>query len=651
MNNIDNLTINTLRMLSVDMIGKANSGHPGLPLGAAPMAYALFKDHLKFNPNKPHWSNRDRFVLSAGHGSALLYSLLHVFGYELSMDDLKDFRQVNSKTPGHPEYGHTLGVDATSGPLGQGLAMAVGMALAEAHLHDTFEGANNPVDHYTYALVGDGCLMEGISHEAASFAGAHKLGKLIVLYDSNNITIDGSTDITFVDDTLKRFEAYGWHTQKLEGGTDIEAISKAISMAKQDDRPSLIEIKTVIGFGAGSVEGKNKSHGAPLKEEDYKILKERLGWNYDSFTVPQEVKDNVNEILNRKIKAYDDYKASLHELKAEDLERYEKFVKFIHTEKDVDLSSLMDKEEKIATRAASGKAIQEVAKQVQSLIGGSADLAGSNNTTIDGQGFISKDDYSPRNIHFGIREFAMAAISNGMALHGGVRPYCATFFVFSDYMKPAMRLSALMDVPVVYVLTHDSIGVGEDGPTHQPIEQLAMLRSLPNFTTIRPADYNETIVAWETAIKNHKPTALVLTRQGLPTLDINAKDLVKGAYIAKKENEKLDAIVIATGSELSIAMDAAKELEADGVGTRVVSMPSWDLFEDQTDEYKLSVLPNDTPKISVEALSTFGWERYTKGGIKLGMDSFGASGKGPDLFEHFKINSKAIVDAVKKSVK
>lgn len=651
MNNIDNLTINTLRMLSVDMIGKANSGHPGLPLGAAPMAYALFKDHLKFNPNKPHWSNRDRFVLSAGHGSALLYSLLHVFGYELSMDDLKDFRQLNSKTPGHPEYGHTLGVDATSGPLGQGLAMAVGMALAEAHLHDTFKGANNPVDHYTYALVGDGCLMEGISHEAASFAGSHKLGKLIVLYDSNNITIDGSTDITFADDTLKRFEAYGWHTQKVEDGTDIEAISTAISKAKEDDRPSLIEIKTVIGFGAGSVEGKNKSHGAPLKEDDYKILKERLGWNYDSFTVPQEVRDHVKAIIDEKVKAYDEYKASLNELKTENSERYEKFVKFIHTEKDVDLSSLMDKKEKIATRAASGKAIQEVAKQVQSLVGGSADLAGSNNTTIDGQGFISKDDYSPRNIHFGIREFAMAAISNGMALHGGVRPYCATFFVFSDYMKAAMRLSALMDVPVVYVLTHDSIGVGEDGPTHQPIEQLAMLRSLPNFTTIRPADYNETIIAWEVAIKNHKPTALVLTRQGLPTLDINARDLVKGAYIAKKENEKLDAIVIATGSELSIAMDAAKELEVDGIGTRVVSMPSWDLFEDQTDEYKLSVLPKDTPKVSVEALSTFGWDKYTQGGIKLGMDSFGASGKGGDLFEHFKINSKSIVEAVKKSVK
>lgn len=651
MKNIDNLTVNTIRMLSVDMIGKANSGHPGLPLGAAPIAYALFRDHLNFNPNKPQWFNRDRFVLSAGHGSALLYSMLHLFGYDLSIEDLKEFRQVGSKTPGHPEYGHTAGVDATTGPLGQGISMAVGMALAEAYLREVFKGDNNPVDHYTYSIVGDGCLMEGISHEAASFAGAHKLGRLIVLYDSNNITIDGETDITFIDDTLKRFESYGWHTQKVEDGTDIDSISKAIEIAKADDRPSIIEVKTVIGYGAGSVEGKNKSHGAPISKEDYETLKTRLEWEYEPFTVPSEVKENIEKILAEKIKKYDKYKKDLDELKEKDNSRYDKFVKFIHTEKTVDLSGLLNAKDNDATRSASGAAIQEVAKQVKSLIGGSADLAGSNNTEIKGEGYISKDDYSSRNIHFGIREFAMAAISNGMALHGGLRPYCATFFVFSDYMKPAMRLSALMNAPVIYVLTHDSIGVGEDGPTHQPIEQLAMLRTIPNFTTIRPADYNETIVAWEVAIENKKPTALVLTRQKLPTLDINAKELKKGAYIARKEENKLDAIVIATGSEVSIAIDAASELHDQGIDIRVVSMPSWDLFEEQTCDYRLSILPNDVPKISVEALSTFGWDKYTKGGEKIGLDTFGASGKGEELFKHFDITKEAVIDAVIKATR
>lgn len=651
MKQIDNLTVNTLRMLSVDMIGKANSGHPGLPLGAAPIAYALFRDHLNFNPQKPQWFNRDRFVLSAGHGSALLYSLIHLFGYDLTIDDLKEFRQLGSKTPGHPEYGHTVGVDATTGPLGQGIAMAVGMALAEAHLRERFKGENNPIDHYTYSIVGDGCLMEGISHEAASFAGAHKLGRLIVLYDSNNITIDGSTDITFIDDMLKRFESYGWHTQKIEDGTDVDAISKAIENAKKDDRPSIIEVKTVIGYGAGSVEGKNKSHGAPITAEDYEILKQRLDWNYEPFTVPSDVIENIEKIVAEKVKKYDAYRKTLDDLKSTDNARYEKFVKFIHTEHNVDLKSLLNAKDSDATRSASGAAIQEVAKQVQSLIGGSADLAGSNNTEIKGEAYISKDDYSQRNVHFGIRELAMAAISNGIALHGGLRPYCATFFVFSDYMKPAMRLSALMNVPVIYVLTHDSIGVGEDGPTHQPIEQLAMLRTIPNFTTIRPADYNETVVAWEVAIENKKPTALVLTRQKLPTLDIDATQLKKGAYIARKETNKLDAIVIATGSEVSVAMDAAKELDEQGIDVRVVSMPSWDLFEDQTCDYRLSVLPKDVPTISIEALSTFGWDKYTRGGEKIGINTFGASGKGTDLFKHFDITTDAVIDAVIKATR
>lgn len=647
MDKIDSLTINTLRMLSVDMISKANSGHPGLPLGASPMLYSLFKDHLNFNPEDPNWINRDRFVLSAGHGSALMYSILHVFGYDLTMDDIKNFRQNGSKTPGHPEYGITVGVDASTGPLGQGLAMAVGLALAEAHLRDSLDCKYNPIDHYTYAMVGDGCLMEGISHEAASFAGAHKLGRLIVLYDSNNVTIDGSTDITFIDDTLKRFESYGWHTQKVEDGMDIDAISKAISLAKEDDRPSIIEIKTIIGYGAGSVEGLNKSHGAPIGTDDYNILKERLKWSYDPFTVPTEVKENMDKILAKKKSIYDEYQNRMKEhpkCKA-------KLDELLNENMNVDLSNLLNKEEKIATRAASGKAIQEIAKSIKSIIGGSADLAGSNNTEIKGEPYISKDDYAPRNVHFGIRELSMTAIANGLALHGGVRPYIATFFVFSDYMKPAIRLAALMDLPVIYILTHDSIGVGEDGPTHQPIEQLAMLRTVPNLSVIRPADYNETLYAWEMALNNKKPTALVLTRQALPTLDMDASGLKKGAYIASPEKHRLDAIVIATGSEVQIAFNAQKTLKEQGIDIRVVSMPSWDLFEDQSYDYRNNILPEDVPTISIEALSTFGWDKYTRGGEKIGIDHFGASGKGSELFDFFRINEESIIEAVVRATR
>lgn len=650
---IDNKTISSLRMLSVDMIEKAKSGHPGLPLGSAPMLYTLYKDFLNFNPEKPKWINRDRFVLSAGHGSAILYSLLNLFGFDVSIDDIKNFRQWGSKTPGHPEYGDTDGVDATTGPLGQGITMAVGMALAEAHMrsHFTVDGWS-PVDHYTYALVGDGCLMEGISHEAASFAGSHKLGRLIVLYDSNNISIEGNTDITFHDDTLKRFEAYGWHTQRVEDGNDTEKIKEAIENAKKNERPSIIEVKTVIGFGAGSVEGSEKSHGAPIGEDNRKALVEKIKWNEtEEFTVPEDVKENAAKIVEEKKKVYDEYKKKLQEYESKNPDKYREYIDWIHFKHEADLSKLLDSKEKDATRSASGAALQEVAKAIPNMIGGSADLGPSNNSQIKDSGFISSSDYNERNIHFGVREFAMAAISNGIALHGGLKPFCATFFVFSDYMKPAMRLAALMNLPVTYILTHDSIGVGEDGPTHEPIEHLAMLRSLPNFSVIRPADFNETVHAWEVAQKATKPTALILSRQKLETLKIESENLKYGAYIAKTEKDKLDLVVVATGSEVGVTMEASKILEDKGYGVRVVSMPSWDLFDEQDKEYRESVLPCGVKTASVEALSTFGWDKYTKGGLKIGLDRFGASAPGSELFEHFGFTPEKIADKLESFIK
>lgn len=650
---IDNKTISSLRMLSVDMIEKAKSGHPGLPLGSAPMLYTLYKDFLNFNPEKPKWINRDRFVLSAGHGSAILYSLLNLFGFDVSIDDIKNFRQWGSKTPGHPEYGDTDGVDATTGPLGQGITMAVGMALAESHMrsHFTVDGWS-PVDHYTYALVGDGCLMEGISHEAASFAGSHKLGRLIVLYDSNNISIEGNTDITFHDDTLKRFEAYGWHTQRVEDGNDTEKIKEAIENAKKDERPSIIEVKTVIGFGAGSVEGSEKSHGAPIGEDNRKALVEKIKWNEtEEFTVPEDVKENAAKIVEEKKKIYVEYKKKLQEYESKNPDKYREYIDWIHFKHEADLSKLLDSKEKDATRSASGAALQEVAKAIPNMIGGSADLGPSNNSQIKDSGFISSSDYNERNIHFGVREFAMAAISNGIALHGGLKPFCATFFVFSDYMKPAMRLAALMNLPVTYILTHDSIGVGEDGPTHEPIEHLAMLRSLPNFSVIRPADFNETVHAWEVAQKATKPTALILSRQKLETLKIESENLKYGAYIAKTEKDKLDLVVVATGSEVGVTMEASKILEDKGYGVRVVSMPSWDLFDEQDEEYRESVLPCGIKTASVEALSTFGWDKYTKGGLKIGLDRFGASAPGSELFEHFGFTPEKIADKLESFIK
>ncbi|MDO5717018.1 MAG: transketolase [Tissierellia bacterium] len=650
---VDQKCVDTLRMLSVDMIAKANSGHPGLPLGAAPAVYALYRDHLKFHPKNPDWENRDRFILSAGHGSALLYSTLHLFGYDLSMEDLKEFRQTHSRTPGHPEYGHTPGVEATTGPLGQGLAMGVGMALAEAHLAATFNTEDYKiVDHHTYVLVGDGCLMEGISHEAASFAGSHQLHRLIVLYDSNKITIEGDTDLTFHDDTRKRFESYGWDTQLVEDGTDIDGISEAIARAKQSDKPSFIEIRTVIGYKAGSVEGLAASHGAPLKEDDYAALKSNLGWTEEPFTVPEDVKAHIATIVKEKEAMYAEDMAKMDGYRAAHSSKYDAYhhSMTMNTE-DCDLSTYFGEKKEDATRSSGGRALQEVAQKYPYLLGGSADLGPSNNSEIKGSPFMSAGQFEGRNIHFGVREFAMAAITNGMALHGGVKPYCATFFVFSDYMKPAMRLSALMDLPVIYIFTHDSIGVGEDGPTHEPIEQLAMLRSMPNMSVIRPADFDETLVAWEVALKNKKPTALVLTRQKLPTLGIDAKKLHKGAYIAAKEEREAKAILIATGSEVSLAMEAKEQLKAKGIDVRVVSMPSWDLFEEQSESYKQEVLPKEIGlRISVEALGTMGWEKYTLGGPSIGMHTFGLSGKGSDLFKEFKITAEEIVRQVEEQL-
>lgn len=650
---IDEKTISSLRMLSVDMIEKANSGHPGLPLGAAPMLYTLYKDFLNFNPRDPKWINRDRFILSAGHGSAILYSLLNLFGFDVSIDDIKNFRQLGSKTPGHPEYGETEGVDATTGPLGQGITMAVGMALAEEYLRNKFKVNDfSPVDHFTYALVGDGCLMEGISHEAASFAGSYKLGRLIVLYDSNNISIEGNTNLTFHDDTLKRFEAYGWHTQKVEDGNDIKEIHEAIRRAKEDDRPSIIEVKTVIGFGAGTVSGSEKSHGSPIGKENRAELVKKIKWEEkEAFTVPTDVREEADKVIKDKVLYYDEYKKNLELYKNENKDKYELFIKYLNNDFDLDLKSLINSKEKDATRSASGTALQEVSKSVLNLIGGSADLGPSNKSVINDSTFMSIGDFSGRNIHYGVREFAMAAITNGIILHGGLRAFCATFFVFSDYLKPAIRLASLMKVPAIYILTHDSIGVGEDGPTHEPIEQLAMLRSIPGVSVIRPADFNETVYAWEQAIHSKKPTALVLTRQKLDTLDIPSENLNRGAYIAKESSKDLDLVVIATGSEVGLSLKAASILEEKGVGVRVVSMPSWDIFDDESDEYKESILPSGVKTASVEALSTFGWDKYTKGGLKIGMESFGASGPGDELFDHFGFTPEKVAERLFKFVK
>lgn len=658
MSNIDMMSVNALRVLSADAVQKANSGHPGLPLGSAAMAYELWAKHMNHNPKNPKWPNRDRFILSGGHGSALLYSLLHLFGYgDLSVDDLAQFRQLDSLTPGHPEYRHTVGVEATTGPLGAGMAMAVGMAMAEEHLAAKFNKEGFPiVDHYTFALGGDGCMMEGITSEAFSLAGTLGLGKLIILYDSNKISIEGDTDIAFTENIQKRFDAYGFQTLVVEDGNNLEEIGAAIEAAKADKtRPSMITVKTKIGYGCPAKEGKASAHGEPLGAENITALKENLGWSsQEPFYVPNEVYDNYNSIVEKNVKVEEEWNSL--------------FSKYSETfpdmknlwEKEFDLNvakellndeefwSFTDKPE--ATRNLSGMVINRIKDLVPSFIGGAADLAPSTKTYMNNAGDYSKDNYSGRNLHFGVRELAMAAIGNGLALHG-LRPFVSTFFVFSDYVKPMARLSALMGLPITYVLTHDSIGVGEDGPTHEPIEQLAMLRSMPNFTVFRPADATETIAGWYYAISStNTPTALVLSRQNLPQLPGSSKDALKGGYIIDNSTKEVpDAIIMASGSEVELGIKAKVELAKEGIDVRVVSIPSMDLYEAQSNEYKESIMPKSVrARVAVEAAIDFGWGKYVGlDGAYVTMKGFGASAPAGELFKKFGFTTENVVAAVK----
>lgn len=650
-------SVNAIRILAADAVQKANSGHPGLPLGAAPMAYELWAHHMNHNPKDPEWENRDRFVLSGGHGSALLYSLLHLFGYGLTLEDLANFRQADSLTPGHPEYGHTVGVEATTGPLGAGMGMAVGMAMAEAHLAAVFNRPGYPVvDHYTYALGGDGCMMEGISSEAFSLAGTLGLHKLIVLYDSNKISIEGSTDIAFTENVQKRMEAFGFQVITVEDGNDIEAIGKAIEEAKADKtHPSFITVKTQIGYGCPAKQGKASAHGEPLGVDNVAALKENLGWeSQEPFYVPEDVYENYRSLAEAGAKTqgqwtamFAEYAAKFPELKSTWDACHDSQIA-VNLYEDEAYWAYEDKPQ--ATRNLSGILLNYLKDRIPALIGGAADLAPSTKTYMNGLGDFSKDNYAGRNLHFGVRELAMSAIGNGLALHG-MRPFVSTFFVFSDYTKPMARLSALMKLPVTYVFTHDSIGVGEDGPTHEPIEQLAMLRSMPNFNVFRPADATETAAAWYFAVTAAEaPTALVLTRQNLPQLSGSSKAALRGGYILEDSKKDVpDAILIASGSEVSLIVEARKILAESGIDVRVVSMPSMDVFEQQSQEYRESVLPkNVRRRVAVEALSDFGWGRYVGlDGACITMHGFGASAPADQLFEKFGFTAEHIADTVK----
>lgn len=642
---------------SLREVEKSKSGHPGLPLGAATMAYTLW-GKMNHNGKNPKWDNRDRFVLSAGHGSMLEYSLLHLFGYGITVEDIKNFRQVGSLTPGHPEYGHTQGVEITTGPLGQGICNAVGMAIAEAHLAEKF---NKPgyevVNHNTYAIVGDGCLMEGISGEASSLAGTLGLGKLVVLYDSNNISIEGNTDIAFREDVAKRYEAYNWQVIKVNDGNDIEAIENALEEAKKETtKPSMIIVKNQIGFGCPAKQGKASAHGEPLGAENVKAMKENLGWKQEDFYVPAQVYSNMDKYINAGVEKENSWNNLFERYKNEYPELAEEYSKWMSGE--IDSESLLNNEElwsfdkEMATRESSGIMISRLANLIPNLIGGSADLAPSNKTYMTGKGDFSAEDRSGRNLHFGVREHAMAAIANGMYAHGGLKVFCATFFVFSDYMKGAMRLSSLMNLPVSYVLTHDSIGVGEDGPTHQPIEQLAALRSMPNMTVFRPADSKETAAAWYYAVTNGStPTSLVLTRQKLPLYDGCAKRALKGGYILKDSKKEIpDVILMASGSEVELIYKAADELAARGIDARVVSIPSFEIFNAQDEAYKESVLPNSVRKrVAVEALTSFGWYQYVGlDGRIISLDTFGASGNADALFKQFGFTVENVVNETMK---
>lgn len=657
MKEIQALSIATIRSLVIDMINKANSGHPGMALGSAPILYTLFTKHLVSNPKEPEWINRDRFVLSAGHASDLLYAMLHLCGYGLTLDDIKSFRQIDSLTPGHPEYHWTKGVDATSGPLGQGIAQAAGMALAEASIQANYTEGQKIMNHYTYVLCGDGCLQEGLSQEAISFAGHQKLNKLILFYDANQVTLDGGLELSFSENVRKRFEASGWNTLEVADGNDVEAIDKAIVEAKKSkDKPTMIMVHTIIGYGSAK-QGTNKVHGSPLGVEDGKHAKvDVYGFDHEDFYVPEEVRKHFEEtFIARGEKAYNEYQKNFEEYrKAHEAEatRFENL-------KEGDVSKYLPEElpdfvegSSTSTRVASGKALNHYMLACPMLVGGSADVAGSVMTKLDNGVNFTPDHREGHNVNWGIREFAMGCMQNGMLLHGGIRSYVGCFAVFSDYMKPAIRMAALSGLPGIYLFSHDSIAVGEDGPTHQPIEQLAMLRSIPNVRVIRPADERETYAAWKLALKSRNtPTALILSRQNLPLL-ANSSDegVARGAYVVSKEQKKADLVLVATGSEVALAIEAQKKLLEERIDVRVVSMPSWEVFQEQDIEYRRSVLllPSER-RVSVEMLSTFGWGKWAK--YHMGIDTFGASGPAKDVFKKFDYTSDRLVRICKDILK
>ena len=650
--NLDNLAINTIRSLSVDAVQKANSGHPGMPLGAAPIAYTIWDKHLNFNPEQEKWINRDRFILSAGHASAMLYSLLHLYSFDVTIDDLKEFRQLDSKTPGHPEYGHTHGVEATTGPLGAGLSAAVGLAMAQEHMAAKYNREGYPIiDNFTYVLAGDGDMMEGISSEASSLAGTLKLGRLIVLYDSNAITIEGDTDLAFVENTRQRYEAYGFETFLVEDGNDIEAVNAAIEKAKSNlDKPSFIEVKTKIGFGSNK-EGSEKSHGAPLGADAIIELKKNLNYPHlEPFTVDKSARDHFKNSVSEKKEAYKQwqemfkaYRSEYPQLAAE----WDKDFSEINIDDILSIEGYLDYEDKpTSTRNLSGIMINRLKDHYPNMIGGSADLAPSNVTTMNDETSFNSKNYGGRNLHFGVREHAMASIGNGLALYGGLKPYVSTFFVFADFLKPMLRLSALMSLPLTYVFTHDSIGVGEDGPTHEPVEQLTMLRSIPNVTTFRPADATETAYGWALALSSKdRPTALILTRQNLPQLENTGKDALKGGYVVYESEKAAELILMASGSEVSLAVDSAKALEKEGISSRVVSLPSIELFKLQSKEYQESVLPNNLrARIAIEAGASLSWGGLVGlDGDYVTLDRFGGSAPGEELFKAFGFSVDNVV--------
>ena len=663
MTDLQNLAINTIRTLSIDAVQQANSGHPGLPMGAAAMAYTLWQRHLRHNPKNPQWDNRDRFVLSAGHGSMLIYSLLHLTGYNLPLNELKNFRQWHSKTPGHPEYGETPGVETTTGPLGQGAATAVGMALAEAYLASYFNrDGHDIVDHYTYALVSDGDLMEGVSIEATALAGHLGLGKLIFLYDDNKITLDGEAEMTFTEDIEARFNAQGWHTLQVADGNDVDAIDSAIKEAQSvTDKPTILLIRTIIGFGSPNKQGTSSAHGSPLGEDEIRLVKEQFGWNPDEkFYIPGDALEHFREALDKGTESesawqarFDAYKTAYPGMAGE----YRRaFAGELKAGWDADLPVFSD-EKKIATRNAIGSAINAIASHVPTMIGGDADLAGSTKTLIKGANNTGQGNPAERNIRFGVREHGMGAIVNGLALHGGiVKPYSATFLQFSDYMRGAIRLGALMDIPAVYVFTHDSIGLGEDGPTHQPVEHIMSLRLIPNLHVFRPADANEMIGAWKAVMTLDHPAVIIGSRQNLAVLSGENVEgihegVARGAYILAESSSikkgRPEVIIMATGSEVEIALEAFDALDEEGVKVRVVSMPSWELFDAQDEDYQDFVLPPEVEaRVSIEAGVTTGWQKYVGYGITIGVDMFGASAPYEKIYEEYGLTAKAVVEAV-----